>query len=93
MPAYVFRYGNKNGPWTVDYDDGPGWKIASRHAADTHCGTLRTLGVHAGEHLCIFVVEELADGGFAIVCATHPEHLRHATPLQGLLLKASKKRN
>jgi hypothetical protein len=83
MPVYVLRYGNKDGPLTVDYGDGPAsWKIANRYAADMHCKTLRSFGVHVGEHYCNFAVHELESCEFAIV-APHTPHKSIAALFQG----------
>ena len=74
MPAYVFGYGNLDGPWKVDFRDVP-TLVLNRYGADLHSGCLRSLGIHVGDHHCNFAVEELNGGEFAIVCPTHPKHV------------------
>ena len=80
MPAYVFRYSNREGPLLVDFDDGPGWKMIERWVAEAHCETLRNAHVCVGEHSCDFSVAELDDGAFAIVCESHPLLSATSTP-------------
>jgi hypothetical protein len=85
MAAYVLRYSNRDGPLTIEYDDGTGWRMDSRSAAELHCRILRELGVHVGKHCCEFSVVELDRGEFAIVCLSHPEYRRFARQSPGLI--------
>jgi hypothetical protein len=44
MPAYVFHYGNLDGPWKVDFRD-VHTLVLNRYGADLHRGCLRSLGI------------------------------------------------
>jgi len=55
----------------VAYSDAPELKMPAIEAQD-QCRYLRTLRIRVGPHYCDFSVEELPDGGFAIVCLPHP---------------------
>lgn len=57
----------------VQYCKEPGWKIGFRELAESELRILREMNVHVGQHYCEFTVEELREGGFAIICPSHPE--------------------
>jgi|ERR1700733_3786554 hypothetical protein len=62
--------------YVVGYCAEPEWTLPDRPSAEIECGILRRMGVHIGPHYCEFAVESLDNGEFAIVCLTHPEHLK-----------------
>ncbi len=67
-------------PTDVGYAATPEWRIETREVADYQCSKLRQMRVHVGEHYCEFEVEKLSEGDFAVVCASHPDHLKVARP-------------
>ena len=57
----------------VQYCKEPDWRIAFRDLAESESKILTEMRVHVGPHYCEFVVEELPEGKFAIVCPSHPD--------------------
>lgn len=41
--------------------------------AKIECRYLQETKVHVGEHFCMFSVEQLPEGDFAIVCLSHSD--------------------
>jgi hypothetical protein len=63
--------------WKVGYCAVPEWTFADRSAAEIECGYMRGWDVRMEDgHRCDFAVETMDSGGFAIVCLSHPEHLK-----------------
>jgi hypothetical protein len=68
------RFRQKIGHTVVSFGGSPNpkWPLKSRSEAQKHCDRLRDFGVRVDDHDCVFSVEEISKGGFAIVCLTHP---------------------
>ena len=60
----------------VGYSEEPILKLETLAEAEVELAFLRRIQVHVGSHYCEFEIEQLADDGFAIVCVTHPDHLK-----------------
>lgn len=87
MKAYVLGYRQKDAdkvqlpkrPFErvedveVQYCKKPDWKIALRELAESELRILCDMRVHVSPHYCEFAIEELPEGGFAIVCPSHTE--------------------
>ena len=48
------------------------FRYTTRERAAVDCFRLNRINVHAGSHCCAFVVEQLPEGDFGIICACHP---------------------
>lgn len=57
----------------VQYCDSPEWQSEYRELAESEVRILREMHVHVGPHYCEFVIEELPEDRFAIICPSHPE--------------------
>ncbi len=47
-------------------------RFGTLERASDRCLELNCFSPHVGEHICHFTAEALSDGGFGVVCATHP---------------------
>jgi hypothetical protein len=86
MTVYVRGYGQKEAKevqpptrhfqpkedYWVQYSDHPDWRIAVREIAESDLRILTSMRVRVGDHYCDFAIEELPEGGFAIICPAHP---------------------
>jgi len=50
----------------------PQFRYASRDLAANDCLRLNRAECHVGDHRCSFVVDDLPEGDFGIICASHP---------------------